>query len=232
MKKLLIFVSLATLLGACRMRSGSGNIISDKRSVENFTGIKASQGFEVFVTTGESASLIIEADDNLMKYVEAEVQNGVLKIGIENDVSISNGHLKATVTVPYINLIKASSGAEVEVTNILKADKKIILDASSAGEIRTEADAPSIEAEASSGSHITVKGRTMNFKAKASSGASVSAKALLSENTRVDCSSGGSASVHASVNLDAEASSGGTITYAGSPSVKVKQSSGGSVGKE
>ncbi len=190
MKKTGILILMVVLLGACRYKTGSGNIITDNRSLAAFTGVKASSGFEVEIKTGMPQSVMVEADDNLMKYIITEVNNGMLRIGIRDNTSLHDAHLKVFVTAPEINKVLASSAAEITVKNWLRSSGKITLDASSGAGIETDLDAPEIDADASSGSTLKLTGRTMNLLAKASSGGSVKASGLMSENATARSSSG------------------------------------------
>ena len=232
MKKIL-FYSLLILMGlGCRFKSGSGNVVSENRTGSNFTGISTSQGFEVEVVTGEAFSIKVDADDNLMKYVVTEVDGKILRVGLENNVNVSNAHLKARITAPSIETIRASSGATVTLKGVMKGESKVSLDASSGGTIRAAVDAPNVSAEASSGSQLFLSGRSQTLKFEASSSGSINAFELLSENEKVSASSGASVKVHASIKLDANASSGGNIKYRGGASVTSNSSGGGSVDKD
>ena len=231
MKKLLIFVLAISIMGGCRSRRGSGNIITEKRSTGSFTGISVGGGFEVEIKMGP-AEVMVESDDNIIKYIETDVVNGELKIRVRNNTSLRDAHLKVYITAPEINGINSSASADVEVKDVLRSGRTIKLHSSSGSNIKGAFDAPDIKADASSGGELEISGRTRNFKASSSSGSAIDAKGLLSENTIVTVSSGASAHVHSSVSLEATASSGGNITYRGGGNVKKSVSSGGEVEKE
>ncbi len=232
MKQLLFLSFISILLSSCHIINGSGNIISQTRTTGDFRRISASNGFNVEVKIGPVTEVIVEADDNVMKYVETTVNGDDLKIGLKSNVSLTNAHLKVFVTSPAIDGIKASSGADVVVKDVLKNTGKLSFSASSAGTITTELDAPDVEANASSGATIKLTGKTKNFDATSSSGSNVKAGELLSENTAVNSSSGASATVHASVTLKAVSSSGASVHYYGAANVQKSVSSGGSVDKK
>ena len=231
MKKLLIIILSVSVLAACRYRSGSGNIISEKRHTGNFTGFAVGGGIEVELRHSDATEVTVEADDNLIKYILTDVNDGKLKIRLDN-INVHDAHLKVYLTAPEINDIESSAGSNVEVKDVLKSAGSVRLYASSAGEITTVLDAPSIVINASSGGELKLSGRTRDLKGTISSGASVKAKELQSENTDIDASSGARASVSASVKLDANASSGANITYRGGATVQKSVSSGGEVEKE
>jgi len=232
--KQIITLSIISLLflSSCDSVTGSGNIVTEKRSVGNFSGISVGNAFEVEVKIGPVTEVRVEADDNIIKYVETKVSGNTLKIRIDDLESVSNSHLKVYITTPNLDDINASSSADIKVVDIIKGNNKVKFNASSAASIEAEVDAPEVEADASSSGSVTLTGKTRTYQAQASSAGDLRTAGLLSENTEVSVSSGASAHVYASVSLDAEASSGGDIVYQGAASVKQNTSSGGSVNKK
>ena len=231
--KQLLFLSLAiNLLTSCDYTTGSGNIVTEKRAVGNFSGIIASSSIEIEVKIGPVADVQVEADDNIIKHIITSVSDGILRIKTQNLHNISNAHIKVYITTPVLENITASASATVKVLDLIKDNNKLSFKASSSADIEAEVDAPEVEAEANSSGSVTLKGRTKNYKAKASSSGDINSAELLSENTEVSASSSGSADVHASVSLLANASSSGSIDYYGTASLKQSVSSSGSVEKK
>jgi hypothetical protein len=231
MKQLTLLLASCMILVCCNYTAGSGNIITEKRMIENFTGIAASNAINVEVKIGPIATVAVEADDNIIKHIITKVSGNVLKISIDNLHNIGDAHLKVYVTVPVVESIGASSSAGVKVLGVIKENGKLSFTASSSADIEAEVDAPEVNAEANSSGSVTLSGRTKNYKAEASSSGNIKSAGLLSENTTVLASSSGNANVHASVNLNADASSSGSIVYHGGASVKKELNSGGSVEK-
>ncbi len=232
MRKLILSLFIVALLGSCMYEKGSGVIVTKTKDVAAFTGIKVSGGFEVEIKNGPSENVVLEADDNLVKYVDIKVEGDDLKIKLEH-VNVSDAHLKVLITAPRVNRINASAGSEVRSKDELKSEGTITAKASSGSNIKATFNAPEIKADASSGGELTLSGRTKDFHASCSSGSTIVAADLLSENTHASASSGGNVRVYASVSLDASASSGGNISYRGAaPSVKKSESSGGVVEKD
>jgi Putative auto-transporter adhesin, head GIN domain len=232
MKQFLILLSAFLILNSCDYTTGSGNIITEKRNVKEFSGISVSSSIDVEVKIGSVTSVEVEADDNVIGHIVTKVSNGILKIELEDMHSISNAHLKVYITNPGLRSVKASSSASVKVLDVIKEDGKIIFDASSSADIEAGVDAPEIDAEASSSGSVTLNGRTKNYKAAVASSGDIKSADLLSENTDVSANSSGSADVYASVTLTARASSSGSIDYRGAASVKQTVNSSGSVDKK
>ena len=232
MKHFLILLLTVFTLASCDQTTGSGNIVTETRKTGSFNGISVGGGFEVEVKIGGVPSVVVEADDNIMKYIETKVSGNTLKISTEGMHNYSDVHMKVFVTAPAITNIKASASADVIAEDILTGSDRLTFKASSSASIKAEVDAPEIETDASSSAKITLTGKTKTHKAEASSSAEIKAFGLLSEITNAHASSSANIEVHASVNLDAKASSSGSVEYKGAAAVTKSENSSGSVSKK
>jgi hypothetical protein len=233
MKQITALFLVFSLFASCNFiqTTGSGNIVKEKRVVSDFSEISASGSFDVEVNIGPVTLVTVEADDNIMPYIETEVSGDQLKIKTENLHSLSNAHLKVYVTTPELKKIKASASAKVNVLDLLKNNDRLDFDASSSGNIEAVVYASDVKAETSSGATVILSGRAKEYRARASSGSTIRSGDLLSEKADVSVSSGANIKVYASELLEAGASSGGQIRYLGAATVRPSVSSGGSVEK-
>lgn len=232
MKQITFLLFTLVTLASCRFTTGSGKIISETRTVGNFDGITVGGSFDVEVKIGPVTSVVVEADDNIMKYIVTTVSGSTLRIRTEDLNNYSDVHMKIYITTPSITAIKASASAEVDVNDIITSDNKLTFKASSSASIKAEVNAPEVETEASSSGTINISGKTKTHNTGASSSGDIKAFGLLSENTTADVSSSGSVQVHASVTLNAKASSSGSVEYKGAATVQKSESSSGSVEKK
>jgi Putative auto-transporter adhesin, head GIN domain len=232
MKQVIFLLFTLFTIASCRYTTGSGNVISETRPAGNFDAISVGGGFEVEVKIGPVTSVLVEADDNIMKYIEIKTVGSTLKIGTEDLHNYSDVHMKVFITTPSLNTIKASASADVVVKDVMVSTGKITLKATSSSSIKTEVNAPEIESDANSSATINVQGKTKNYDADASSSADINSFDLLSENTTAKASSSATVRVYASVSLNASASSSGDIEYKGAATVNPSTSSSGSITKK
>lgn len=232
MKQITFTIAAAIMLSGCyfESESGSGNIETQKRTLEPFTAIEASSSIDVEIKSGPNA-VEVEADDNIMQYVKTTVSGNTLHLGIESGVSLRNAHIKIYVAAPQIERLQARASSSIKAIDVIKSSNMVRFDANSSADIEAEVDAPSVEAEASSSGSIVLSGRTKNYRAQVSSSGDIKSFDLMSETTTVSASSSGTAEVHASVALNAKASSSGDVEYAGGGEVKSNTNSSGSVHK-
>ncbi len=232
MKNIAILFLSMIILASCQHKTGSGNIISETRKVNNFNGVSVGGGFDVEVKVGPVTSVVVEADDNILQYIRTATSGNTLKISTEDLNNYSDVHMKVYITTPSLTNIKASASAKVIVQDVLANTGRLTFKASSGASIQADIDAPETDADASSGASVSISGKTRQYTAESSSGAEIRSADLLSENTIVKTSSGASANVHASVTLNATASSGASITYHGAAAINQSVSSGGSISKK
>ena len=232
MKHFFILLCTVFTLVSCDQTTGSGNIVTETRNTGSFDAISVGGSFDVEVKMGDAMSVVVEADDNIMKYIETKVSGNTLKISTEGLHSFSDVHMKVYVTVPVLTAVSASASAEVVGENILTNADKLVFKASSSASIKAEVNAPDIVTDANSSASITLRGKTKNHKTEASSSAEINAFELLTENTTANVTSSANIEVHASVSLNAHASSSGSVEYKGAATVTKSENSSGTVSKK
>ena len=228
--KYLSFLAIIILATACHTKTGSGNIITEKRSTESFIAVSAAGPVHVDIKTGDVESVTVEADDNLLSYVETKVSGNTLQVRLRGINSLRNATINIHIIAPELRGLNASAGSSILAKDTIVSPGHLELKASGGAEVKLQADAPAVSAEASSGGTITATGRTKEITANAGSGATVNVSGLHAENATASGSSGGSVKVYGSVSLDVTASSGGEVKYSGgAPALKKNESSGGSI---
>jgi len=234
MNKKFIYLSLLLfplLLNSCLLGptlKGNGHVVEEIRDVDEFDGVKASRGINVYITQGDEIKVVVRADDNLLDAIETKVERDVLMV--RSTAMIRNAEsFKVFVTVPRLEVIHASSGSNVFSETEIKSDN-LDLASSSGANLTLDLDAEDVYASASSGANIKLDGAAGDFEAKVSSGANIKAGDLKAGNAELKASSGGNIWISVQKQMEARASSGGNIHYTGQPSdINVNTSSGGNV---
>lgn len=209
-----------------------------------FDSVNISTGVRAIVTTGGAHSVRIEARDTAtLDRLDVSVVGGRLHIGFARNFIdfILNGGLMdllrfgadfnvtAYISTPALNAAEASSGGQVEASNV-KSDR-FRADASSGGAVTLLAvSGGDFRAEASSGGRIEIEGSASELDANASSGGSLRADRLTAGYGRLEASSGGRLEATITTRVRASASSGGYVEISGNPGERdINSSSGGHV---
>ena len=129
----------------------------ETRSVSGFTGIDASNAFEITVVKGATESLTIEADDAIMPLVRSEVRNGVLHLYLDNARNLrSIKTLKASVVMRNLDRVTLS-GASKLVANDLFTPESFKGDCSGATNMTVNLNTGRLSINASGVSKIQLK---------------------------------------------------------------------------
>ena len=239
MKRILLGVAIFSItLSSChdgwfghRIR-GNGNVVTETRDIKNFDAIDVSAGIDVYVKQEPSESVKVETDANIQEYIITEVKDGVLYIHPASNTSLNTtGEIKVYVSAKNFKRFEASSAADIIGESKILSDSEIFIKASSSADVQLDIKSPKLSSDISSGASVNLTGETKDFSVEASSGSSAKCFELMSENTKVQVSSGANADVFASVNISGKASSGGSIDYKGNAASIVETSSGGTVSK-
>lgn len=236
--KILLFLSAVLIisLNSCYIDFGetvygNGNVITEERSPGSFDRLKVSNGIDVYITQGDTESIKVIADENLLKYITTDIYDNTLTV--ETKARIRNAKSKE-VHLVYKRLreIDISSAGNVEGTNRMKADE-LDLDLSSAGDLTLDVEASKINLDISSAGDAKLSGIVNELNADLSSAGDLNAYDLLSRKARVSASSAGSAKICASEEVNLNASSAGDIYYKGDPkTTSINRSSAGSIIKK
>lgn len=196
------FANFSMSFGKAR---GSGNIVLQQREVDPFKSVDVGGVFQVEIVAQKDFSVEVEADDNLLEFIQTRVDGETLHI--ESDKRLkSKSPIKVRISAPNIDGLQVSGAAKVSATNL---------------------NSDSLKIESSGGSRVTVTGQTMKLTVESSGGARVNAADLAAVDGYVDGSGGSSVEVRVSGDLSSDVSGGASVTYNGTPANIVTNKSGG-----
>lgn len=212
--------------------SGSGKIETEIRNVKDFLSVSIRYPADVIIQQGETESVEVETDDNLLPQISTQVRDGTLVIENRVDdwserVNATNG-IKITITVKDLNEINFSSAGTLRVNGLKTNELRVTL--SGAGEMTlNDLDVDKLEARLSGAGNIVATGITDELELTISGFGDFDAAKLASVTADVRISGAGGATVRVKETLDATVSGAGSIKYYGSPDVHEIISGAGSV---
>jgi Putative auto-transporter adhesin, head GIN domain len=234
-----IFLALLLLTGSYivskAQQINDGN--AEKRSVGSFHGIEVGTGVELFLTQGNAEEVAVSASSTKFRdKLVAEVVNGILKIRYDTKTGSVNKkkeskELKAYVSYKVLDLLDASTGAEVKIQGVLHSSSlkmKVNTGATAEGQVNIG----KLEIDQSTGSKVTLSGKAETLSVGGSTGSRFTGEGMETINCNAKVSTGARVTVSAEKELQAKASTGGIIKYKGSASIReIKTNTGGSVSK-
>lgn len=207
---------------------GNGNVTEEVRQVRDFDQIEVSRGMNAYITQGSPAKVVVIADENLHEVIETKVENGVLKIRVNENVRWAK-EKKVMVTVEKLSGVETTSGSNAWSQNQIMSER-LELKSNAGSNLTMEVNAKFLSVDCSSGANVKLSGLAKEAELETTSGANLKGQELKADQCKMRASSGGNVSSTVVEKLDAEASSGGNIVYYGEPaSTDINSSSGGNI---
>ena len=228
---ILVFASGCREIAGRRVR-GSGNITSETRSVSGFNNVDVSGAIDVFVKQDSATSVKVEADDNLLEYIEVYTDNSTLVIHTENGMRLRpSNKIKVYISNPNYREFEVSGASSIHSENQITSTDMLRVGLSGASDGKMEFDAPRITVDLSGASNITIRGKTKDFEGGASGASDLRCFDLLTENSDIELSGASGAEIYASVKLAGSVSGASHIKYKGNATTSVSSSGASGVNK-
>ncbi len=237
MKNIFLIVITATLLVSCDFITGerikgSGNVVTEERTVSGFTGLDVSGAIRVELWQDAAYSVKVEADDNLQEYVEVTMEGSRLRVKHRSNTSINpSKRIVVHVYAPVLKSFDVSGASSIKGNTLITSDKEVEIDLSGASSVSLDVKAPKVDIEMSGASNVTLKGETRDVSIEGSGSIDVEALDLLAENVKVDISGASSVKAYASVKLDASLSGASSVRYRGNAAISSHTSGASSIKK-
>lgn len=210
---------------------GSGRVVTETRKVTDFHAIDIEYPANVLITQGNTESVKVEAEDNVLRGLKTEVRNGKLNIFYKAE---SGKHVnptkmvKITIVVKELDDVQFSSAGELTIDGLKTYELDFSLSGAGKVTIR-DIDAKSLSLDMSGAGSMDASGTADNLDLNISGFGSFNGGDLYSQKAEVDISGAGSATVWVDDELDANVSGAGSVGYYGSPSVSKNVSGVGGV---
>ncbi|MBE0527722.1 MAG: DUF2807 domain-containing protein [Thermoleophilia bacterium] len=195
-------------------------MVEEARAVGSFDMIDFQGIGNLYVSLGEKESLTIEAEENLLPYLETFNQGDRLVLKIENGRNINPTEpVNFYLTVRSLSEVSVSGLGNVELPELETDSFRVEI--SGAGDIEIAAlSADSLTAEMAGLGNLRINdGKVTSQDVRISGSGKYSARYLESQEANIEISGLGSATVNASETLDVTISGAGDVEYYGNPEI-------------
>ncbi|HZA73306.1 MAG TPA: head GIN domain-containing protein [Propionibacteriaceae bacterium] len=205
-------LALLLLLSGCGVVGGSGEVQTETRQVSGFTAIDLAGSGEVTLEQGDSETLTIEADDNVLPRLTSEVSDSTLKLDKKRGITLgTNSPIRYRVT------LKDLTGLNVSGSGSIKAERLTL---------------QTLRVDISGSGTVDLSGSAVEQDIEVSGSGRYEAADLPSQKVTAEISGSGEIAVAVSGELKVDISGSGTVTYSGDPNVQQSVSGSGKVIKK
>jgi len=224
---LIVMVPLVSACGAIRdlgdlipvsgeVIQGSGNVVTREFDLTGFDKVDVSHAARVNISQGDTFSVVVSIDDNVVEYLQVEKQGSTLKIGLDPRRNYRDTSPKAEVTLPELTGLELSGASRGTISGF-KLSLGLNVDASGASRLSGDIEAADAWFDVSGASRVTLTGSAEDVVIDASGGSTVDLASFPVAHAYVEARGASRVTVNPSVRLDVDASGGSHVTYLGSP---------------
>ncbi len=199
---------------------GSGRLTTLEKPIVGFDRVRVTHAFHVDIRQGEEFGVVIQADDNLVRYVHVVKSGATLQIGLQPrwNYSIEQATLRAEVTMPELTGIDLRGACHATVYGFKSAhDLKVNVIAAS--HLQGNVDVADVRLDITAASHATLTGSAQSAVVNAWMASHVNLADLEVANASVHAHGASHVTVNSSGRLDVVASTASHVRYLGAPSL-------------
>ena len=192
--------------------------ISEVRTCAPFSSIEAERAVRVVLSQGDTTSVVVKAQDHMLRNIETNVENGVLHIKNNNHNNRTRTLPVVYVTTPTLTSIEASEASFIKSETPFGNLQTLTLEASEASRIQLTGNAERVIIEASEASRIQLTGSAERVIIKASEASYVNVADMAITAVEATASEASSINIGQVEKARLTAESAAAITYEGQPS--------------
>ncbi|MFT3936275.1 MAG: head GIN domain-containing protein [Chitinophagaceae bacterium] len=235
-KFFILLLIVVTGFSSCRYRnhrhvSGNGALSTEQRSVTGFTGVETHGSIDIVASQG-NFGVKVEAEQNLLQYIETVVENGHLMVRFKHDMSFTDFRgVKVYVSAPEWNAFETHGNGDIQSQGKISGKEKMDINIAGNGDVSLAVDCPQVNVEIHGNGDLEISGETRDLISKTNGSGDLKAANLKAENVKTSIHGSGDNEVFASVSLEAEISGSGDVHYRGEPKVSMSVHGSGEVSK-
>jgi hypothetical protein len=177
-------------------RVGSATAVSVARSVGPFTGVELAGSNNVTIQVGRRRSVVVHADDNLVRRITTVVDSGRLVIGNTPGSFNSRSPMWVTVTAPSVDTLILSGSGNLNVSGV---------------------SSPGLSVTLVGSGNVSASGNTHRLTVTIPGSGTAQLGQLTAHDVTAAVGGSGEISLTAEDSLDARVSGSGAIFYSGNP---------------
>jgi hypothetical protein len=224
----ILFCGIVALSGCIGQNSGSGKIVNETKNVSGFNQVTLNGTGNLIITQGNTESLTIEAEDNIINNIKSDVNNNQLNINSALQTVLPTKPINYYLTVKNLSSITISGAGKVQ-SNSLNTDSLTIkIDGAGEGNI-AGLTANKLIITINGAGKMNTAGNSNDQTINISGAGGYTAKDLTSKTVTISINGAGKAAIRVSDQLNAIINGAGTIQYIGSPQLTKEINGAGTI---
>ena len=198
---------------------GSGKLQKQARDVGSFNGVALNVPGNVELRIGNTDSITIEADDNILPLIDTVVENGTLRIRpAKRNSNFRQSSLTIVIQARQVERISVGGSGTITATG-LRGDR-LRFDVGGSGSINArDLDSRMVSVAIGGSGNFTASGKTEQLTASIGGSGNIQAGHLAARDVQVSIGGSGAAEVWAKDDLTISIGGSGEVSYYGDPRI-------------
>lgn len=209
--------------------SGSGNVVTETRTLDAFTRIQVDGSANIVLRQEATQMVSVEADDNIVPIITTQVRNGELLIDNTQNYRTKNA-VTVYIAIPTVSAIRIRGSSDLIGATALEGES-LMIEVSGSGNVDLEVYYNEITSIATGSSDITLAGEVTKQDVSITGSGNYRARELSSEECFITVTGSGDGEVRVSRLLDVKVSGSGDVVYHGNPEVRSSVTGSGDLAK-
>ncbi len=230
------FAALQPLAAHAQRLEGSGRVVTETRPLPAFQGVVSAGAVDLVVRQGSPQVVELQADDNLLPYLETEVTgsgaDARLQVRWKRGTFIQHScAVRVSVTVPVLTSLTSAGSGDLLVEAFETPSLAIRISGSSDTRLR-QLTTGELQVTISGSGDVIGAGKATKLKIGVAGSGDVQLRELKAEDVSISIAGSGDAQVHADKSLEVRIAGSGDVIYTGNPAtVNSKVAGSGSINR-
>jgi hypothetical protein len=199
--------------------NGNGNVITEIRTASEFSRVISRGDFLVTVVPDSITSVKVEAESNIIPYLNTHISGNTIIIDFDNDVNVhEHSPIRITLYTPDCDYLELQGSGTINSGAFSEDDIEIYL--SGSGDISASCNTNSLSASISGSGNIELNGSAYETKMHVSGSGNIRAMNLTQEICNLSISGSGNIYVKVLQKITASISGSGCVYYSGNPTIE------------
>lgn len=196
----------------------SGKTAEERRVVAPFTRIELNGSGQVELSLGGEEAVVVSADEAALSFVETEVRDGVLVLGVKHGAPPRLGSVRYAVSAKSVDELKISGSGDVKVTGTMTGESVRFLSDGS-GDLSAAVELAKAEVRIRGSGDVELSGRAGALDIGIFGSGNVDAEELSGDAVDANVAGSGSVELGAFGTVNAKIAGSGDVVYKGSAKV-------------
>ena len=197
---------------------GCGNLTTETREISDINSVNLRVPAEVIIRQAEKASLLIEADRNLMPILADDVAGKTLYLQSRKNIRLSKNKITVYIDIPDLENLKILGSGNIYVEDVFQTDR-ISLTIQGSGNISIGLDTELLESTIKGSGDLHLDGFSEKHMVEVMGSGNIYASNLENDICKISVMGSGNSHVKVYNSLEVSIKGSGNVYYSGSPNV-------------